>query len=260
MSDIKYGERPLYSPTGNIYLLGDVHNEADKLIDILDKVESLIAPEDHVVFLGDLVNRGLQAALTIGVLVDFAKKYPTQVFFVRGNHDWMLQRYLVTGVSHFMEFLCVSLDDYKHAWSLPNTDPDVIAQALTDRGFREITSRMIPYYETTSIIATHAPLDLTTLLMNGGDDYAELYKNRLNDASFNFLLERIDNDIMWQFTDENLDIPFLDKFRVCGHQPGHYKHPRLYKNRAFIDTGAGKGKRPITCLVWPSKSYYQSKC
>jgi hypothetical protein len=256
---IQYGSRPMHSPLGKIYLFGDVHNEADKLMDVLDQIEPRLTPEDHIVFCGDLVDRGKQAALTVEVLVDLCKKYPDQVFFVRGNHDWMLQSYLMTGSTGWLSYLEVTLNDFKEKWNLPSIHPDVVAQELMNRGFREITKRMVPYYETETLMATHAPLDLSVCLMNGIDYYEEQYNDRANNPNFTYFMDKIKHEILWQFTDENLTIKDFKKFRVCGHQPGHYKNPRLYKDRAFIDTGCGKGKRPLTCLVYPGKKIYQSQ-
>lgn len=261
MIDIQYGSKPLHFPLGKVYLFGDVHNEADKLMDVLDQIEPLITPEDHIVFLGDLVDRGTQAALTIEVLVDLAKKYPDQVYFVRGNHDWMLQNYLLTGSQDWMQYLQITLDNYKEAWKLPDIFPDTITKALMDKGFREITSRMIPYYETSEILGTHAPLDYTVCMMNGLDYYEELWEEqKINyNPGFVYFLEKMDYEILWQFTDEDMKIPAFKKFRVCGHQPGRHKHPRIFKEYAFIDSGCGKGNRPLTCMVYPGKNYFQSK-
>lgn len=258
INTIKYGERDLHTPD-RVFYIGDVHNEADKLMSILDQIEAQLGPNDHVVFLGDLVDRGPDAALTLETLIAFAKKYPDQVFFVRGNHDWMLQHYLVTGSNGWMTYLEITLNNLKEVWGLPDTLPDTIAQALTDKGFREITSRMIPYYETPTSIGTHAPLDRTTVLMNGGDYYEELYEIHKGDIGFTHLLEKMDHELLWQFTDEETEIECIKKFHVCGHQPGRHKHPRIFKSRAYIDTGAGKGPRPITCLIYPGKQYFQSK-
>jgi hypothetical protein len=259
MSNIQYGERTMHCPTGKVYLFGDVHNEADKLMDVLDQIEPLLTPEDHIVFCGDLVDRGTQAALTVEVLVDLARKYPDQVFFVRGNHDWMLQNYLMTGSTGWMSYLQITLENFKEHWGLNDYLPATITQELVKRGFKEITSRMVPYYETPELIATHAPLDRTTCLMNGIDYYEEQYNDRINNPGFHFFLEKIEHELLWQFTDENLDIPWIDKMRVCGHQPGRGKHPRIFKNYAFIDSGCGKGDRPLTCMVYPGKKYFQSR-
>jgi calcineurin-like phosphoesterase family protein len=256
---MKYGAKPLYYPVGKVYLFGDVHNEADKLLQVLEQVEPLITSDDHIVFCGDLCNRGGQAAKTIEVLVGLAKKYPTQVFFVRGNHDYMLANYLLTGSHNWMSYLQVTLDDFKLQWNMPDVQPNTVSMELMARDFREVTSRMIPYYETENLIATHAPLDPITVQIFGGMDYEEDYKDNSLDPAFRHLLERIGDDLMWQFTDESFTVPWVKKFRVCGHQPGRHKHPRIFKDSAFIDTGAGKGPRPITCMVYPGKKYWQSK-
>jgi DNA repair exonuclease SbcCD nuclease subunit len=261
MTDIQYGSKPLHTPAGKIYFFGDIHNEADKLMEVLDQIEPLLTPDDHIVFLGDLFDRGPQAALTLEVLVDLARKYPTQVYFVYGNHDFMLRNFLLSGSQGWFTYLLSTLNNFKEVWNLSDIGHGTIAQALTDKGFREITSRTIPYYETSEVLGTHAPLDYTTCMMNGLDYYEEKWnEQKINhDPGFFYFLEKLDYEILWQFTDENLAIPDFKKFRVCGHQPGHHKHPRLFKDRAFIDTGCGKGNRPLTCMAYPGKQYWQSK-
>jgi len=261
MSITQYGRLPLHTPKGKIYFFGDVHNCADALMEVLDQIEPLITPDDHIVFCGDLVDRGPQAALTIKVLSDLAKKYTDQIFFVRGNHDWMLEDFLKTGSGQWLTYLTTTLNNYKAEWKLKSTFPAPIAEALLANGYKEITSRTIPYYETEHVIATHAPFDKIICMMNGIVDYRADYADRANEPNFHYFLDRLGDDIMWTFTDESTTIEWIDKFRVCGHQPppANLKHPRIFKDRAFIDTGCGKGSRPLTCLVYPGKKYYQSK-
>jgi len=261
MNSVQYGARVLHFPLGKIFFFGDIHNEAIKLMDVLCQITPLIKPEDHIVFLGDLFDRGPHAALTLETLVNFARAYPNQTFFVRGNHDYMLQQYLMTGSRDWFKYIEITLNSFKEKWNLLDINPDTITQALMDKGFREITSRMIPYYETNELVATHAPLDLTTCMLRGLSHYEVDYAERTDNPRFQHFLERIAHEILWEFTDEKLAIPAFKKFRVCGHQPppGKGTHPRLFKDRAFIDTGAGKGNRPITCMIYPGKKCYQSE-
>jgi hypothetical protein len=261
MIDIQYGSKPLHTPAGKIYFIGDIHNEAVKLMDILGQIAPLITPEDHIVFLGDLFDRGPHAALTLETLVNFAQTYPNQTFFVRGNHDHMLQHYLMTGSHEWFTYLRSTLDNFKEKWDLPDIEVRTIAEALLNRNFTAITSRFIPYYETNELVATHAPFDFMTCMMFGLDHYEVDYNERIDNVNFKHFLERLGSEIMWTFTDEKRDIPAFKKFRVCGHQPGpgRAKHPRLFKDRAFIDTGCGKGNRPLTCMVYPGKKCYQSE-
>jgi calcineurin-like phosphoesterase family protein len=261
MSIPQYGSRALFTPAGKVYMFGDVHNEADKLMDVLDQIEPLLTPDDHIVFCGDLVDRGAQAALTVETLVALAKKYPDQVYFVRGNHDWMLQHYLMGGGNGWMSYLGITLEDFKTHWGLTDILPGTIAAALLAKDFKEVTKRTIAYYETSEILVTHAPLDYSACMMNGLDHYQEQWDEHqvAFNPGFRYFLDKIDYEILWMFTDEAKAIPDFKKFRVCGHQPGHYKNPRIFKDRAFIDTGCGKGSRPLTCMAYPGKQYWQSK-
>lgn len=262
MSETQYGSRSLYTPE-KIFLLGDVHNEADKLMSVVDKITPQLGPNDHIVFCGDLVDRGAEAALTVEALIDLCRRFPEQVFFVEGNHDLMLRDYLSRGSTMWLQYLQPTLDDLALKWGLPDTMPATIASELINRGFKEITSRTIPYYETAEIIASHAPLDKTTVLMNGGMEYQEDYSEYIKDPTaqmpFRYLLDKMIHELKWQFTDENTQINCVDKFRVCGHQAGHSKSPRVFKDRAFIDTGCGlRPSGKLTCLVYPGKQWFQN--
>lgn len=259
MSGIQYGSRNLYTPE-KVFILGDVHNSPDKLMSVLDQLTPQLGPQDHIVFCGDLIDRGPDAALTIEVLIDLCKKYPDQVFFVEGNHEEMLRDYLFRGSTMWLQYLQITLDSFKESWGLPDVQPATISAALIAKGFKEITSRTIPYYETPDIIVSHAPLDKYVVHLNGGEDYQEDYTDRANNPGFRYLLDKMNYELRWQFTDENLPIPWVDKFRVCGHQAGRTNYPRIFQDRAFIDTGCGlRPNGKLTCLVYPGKRYFQNE-
>ena len=258
MSSIQYGKRPLHTPD-KIFLIGDVHNEADKLLSVIDQIEAQLGENDHIVFCGDLVDRGSQATLSIETIIALAKKHPKQVYFVEGNHDYMLRDYLITGSQAWFTYIEPTLNMWAQDWKLPDIEPETISEALLARGFQEITSRTIPYYETEEVIATHAPLDMSIVQMYGGMDYKEDYEDRANDPMFRYLLDRMLSELKWQFTDENLIVKEVHKFKVCGHQAGRTTSPRIFKDRAFIDTACGlRPNGRLTCLVYPGKKYFQS--
>src|ERR1035437_5653557 len=207
MTDIQYGSLPVHYPLGKVYLFGDIHGEAAKLINVLAQVEPHITPEDHIVFLGDLFDRGLQSALVAETLINLVHKYPGQVFFVRGNHDYMLQNFIFTGNKEWFAYLQSTLDSFKEKWNLLDINQETITKALLDNGFTAVTSRTIPYYETSEIVATHAPLDLTTCMVYGLAHYEADYNDRANNPGFRYFLERVSYEILWEFTDESLAIP-----------------------------------------------------
>ena len=71
-----------------------------------------------------------------------------------------------------------------------------------------------------------------------------------------YILDRMLFDLIWGFTFEEDNIP-IEKIQVCGHQFKHHKQPRLFKNRAFIDTGCGYGDKPLTAVEFPKKLVFQ---
>jgi calcineurin-like phosphoesterase family protein len=255
---MQYGSGPIHRPN-NIYALGDVHNEADKLQSALDQIEPLIQPNDHIVFTGDLINRGKNPAKTIELLVDLANRYTGQVFFVEGNHDWMLKNYLIAGNREWFDYLEPTLMALKEEWKLSDINPDTVMEALLAKGFTAVTRNTVPYYESDKVIVTHAPIDHNTALVYGIESYEEDYGDKENNQSFRYFLDRILDSIKWDFVSEDENIPHIHKFMICGHQPAHHKMPRIFKDRAFIDSGCGKGNCPLTCLSYPSKKFFQSK-
>lgn len=69
-----------------VFLVGDLHGDADSLRAILRKVFTT-NPKSIIVFLGDLFDRGNRAMETIRLFLWAAKTHPGQVLWLRGNHD-----------------------------------------------------------------------------------------------------------------------------------------------------------------------------
>lgn len=257
---VKFGKLPLFSPD-RIIAIGDLHGEFFKLKDLFEKIEPHITRNTHIVFLGDLINRGGNSPKTLTFLTEIHDKYPGQVFFVRGNHDWMLMHYVMTGATNFKDHLVPTLNHLKSAWKLTDIRPETIEDALADRGAWNWLEKMLPYYETEEVICTHAPIKTTTALLYGIEEYVEDYKNREDDFSFKYFLDKIIYNLMWDTSyedDARIDI-LIPKLKICGHQFKHHNQPRIFKKRAFIDTGCGwRPKSPVTALIYPGKKIIQS--
>ena len=93
-------------PNGHrVYAIGDVHGRNDLLAELLDQVE---ADNDqrgrartHIVFLGDLIDRGPSSNQVIERLRNYAPAGVTPVFLA-GNHEEVLLR-LLSGEHQFVE-------------------------------------------------------------------------------------------------------------------------------------------------------------
>lgn len=78
--DIKLVKQPTQ---GKIYIIGDVHGNAD----VLDEAIVLLGPDDKLLLVGDLVDRGEENAEVIRLIQAINAKHPNKIISVRGNHE-----------------------------------------------------------------------------------------------------------------------------------------------------------------------------
>ena len=243
---MQYGKRPLYNPE-SVYVIGDVHNKGHKLRSLLDQILPLMTEKDHLVFAGDLNDRGEDFPLVLEITSELLLKYPNQVFFVSGNHESMIMKWYLNYRMDWKDYIQGTLDQIKLAYGLNDIFPPTISEWLANNP-NVYLNHLIPYYETPEVIVTHAGLDKQMCYMFGLKSNPE------------GILERLQDLIMWEFIDEEEKIPEITKFMICGHQYAHHKAPRVFKDRCFIDTGCGKNERaPCTAIKYPGKQYWQSK-
>ena len=68
---------------GRKFIVGDVHGCADELLWLIDLMD--LQPDDEVIMVGDLVDRGPDSSRVLQILRILGSKLP--VFLVRGNHE-----------------------------------------------------------------------------------------------------------------------------------------------------------------------------
>jgi serine/threonine protein phosphatase 1 len=113
--------------------IGDVHGNLPALDDLLGKLE--LTPEDTLIFLGDLIDRGPDTKGCLDRLVRLQTEAPCPVRFVLGNHEeWFLR----------------TLDDFtKHSWltgmngrlTMTSYSPSVTAEILAE--MKELNIRLL---------------------------------------------------------------------------------------------------------------------
>jgi serine/threonine protein phosphatase 1 len=74
-------------PPPRLLAVGDIHGYKLKLEALMEKVSP--TPEDQVLFLGDLIDRGPDSRGVIDYVLDFCRQYPKTVV-LRGNHEDLL--------------------------------------------------------------------------------------------------------------------------------------------------------------------------
>lgn len=92
-------EKSNYTNVDSIFVVGDVHGEYDRLVNLLitsnviDSDLNWIAGSSHLVFLGDLFDRGNKVTKTLWFIYELeqqAKKFDGKVHLVLGNHEIMV--------------------------------------------------------------------------------------------------------------------------------------------------------------------------
>lgn len=228
------GRLPLYN-SEQVIAIGDIHGESTKLMGILNKVTKyLINPKCHLVFTGDYCNRGTNSPKTFEILISLKKEYPNQVFFIRGNHEYMLITTL-KGKKDWIKYTSLTLRQLHAYYNLNNDSLKEISLICLEKGIVDFLDNLIPYYENENVILTHAPITMDRPL-------EEMYF-----------------EIMWEFLeDESEKLKSFDKYLICGHQFKKRSNPRIFEHRAFIDTGCGtKWDRPLTAFIYPQKEVIQ---
>lgn len=255
--EFKYGENELYH-SDELIAVGDVHGEDKKLEDILNQVTPFLDnnPKCHLVFCGDLCNRGPNSARVFELLIDLKRKYPEQAFFIMGNHEEMLITTL-RGKSWWTKYTFTTWDSMQSHWNVPLFSVQELAKECLDRGIVDFLDNLIPYYESDEYLCTHAPLDrmgcygLETYNLNFGKALVQEY-----------FLESISYDLRWGFTTEESKlnrVEHMKKYHISGHQFRHHKQPRLFRHRAFIDVGCGASlDKPLVAVRFPGKKVYRS--
>lgn len=277
MSDMqKLGSLNIFD-SDEIIAIGDIHGELDKLERLIAKIwKFLDNPKCHLVFCGDYFDRGPNSPGVFHYLVGLKKQKPSQVFFVVGNHEIMLWQTLVEKKTHWLRWTQSTLDQMVNYWFIDNQnkkdyldndfnlitswnwkdskDLEIVEKICKEKGFLDFLQDLLPYYENSEVICTHAPIDKFAV--------ESFFKN--SDVASD-LLDSI--DINWKFIEEaspQLVIPQIDKFLICGHQASrdlnstNYNSPRIFNKRAFIDTGCGLSKnRPLTAFKYPNRKSFQ---
>lgn len=77
----------------NIFVIGDIHGCFRAMEAMLEKLP-IAWGIDYIIFLGDYIDRGPDSRRVLETLLELKKIYSERVFPLKGNHEWMFERYL----------------------------------------------------------------------------------------------------------------------------------------------------------------------
>ncbi len=224
---------PRLTPGRRVYVVGDVHGQLERLLNLHDAIRrdlaarSVVAPT--LVHVGDLIDRGPDSAGVLDLLAAGPPLAGVPTVNLMGNHEWMLLSALARNEpQEARHWLGSGGAETLASWGIARGTPlDEWADHIP-RAHLLFLRDLVRYWQQDSYLFVHAgvrprlPLDQQDV-----------------------------EDLLW------IREPFLD-FRgamlpeapgtviVHGHTPR--PRPIVQSNRIGIDTGAGKGG-PLTCAV-----------
>lgn len=219
----KTQNRPSLPDGLRIYVVGDIHGCADLLQLALDSIDADARSQQPAqvlrVFLGDYIDRGLDARKTLDILIDYGRRHES--VFLKGNHEAMLAQFFQdpSQLHHWRQF--GGLQTLISYGLRPSLTPGLAEQIDLARAFA------------TALPSAHRDfLDrLTTSFLCG--DFFFVHAG----ARPGVALDRQDEeDLLW-IRDEFLNSSYdFGKFIVHGHSP--VREPDVRSSRINIDTGA----------------------
>jgi serine/threonine protein phosphatase 1 len=208
--------------------IGDIHGCSSALDTLLGFVQP--GPRDHIVFLGDYVDRGPDSK---GVLDRLIQMHLTgEVVCLRGNHEVMMLA-AATGRDDFKFWQ--SCGGREALESYGSADRIVTLDAVPESHWHFIGKRLMDWYETDSHVFVHANLHPDLPLADQPPEW-----------------------LHWQVLDRKWHRPHASgKTMVCGHTEQRIGLPMVLDRAVCIDTWA-YGDGWLTCLDVDSGEYWQA--
>lgn len=208
---------------GKIFAVGDIHGCFEKL-ETLMGILDINPGKDVLVFVGDYIDRGPRSKDVVSYLIELGDRHD-HVVFLKGNHEFLLERYLKGTESHM--FLAnggdATLDSYMKAGG-------GLEDQIIPADHRTFFDGLRHYYQTDDYIFVHAGLKPGTTLKR-----------------------QKESDLLW-IRDEFIYSDFdFGKQVVFGHTP--FREPLILNNKIGIDTGAVYGNK-LTCVELPAMKFF----
>jgi serine/threonine protein phosphatase 1 len=213
------------SNTAKIYAIGDIHGCLNHLINLLDLVNPNLE-QNKLVFVGDYVDRGPEAAKVVEFIIDLKKRHnPENIICLMGNHERMFLDFLQGQEEMFFILnggAATAVSYWGNYWESSNR----IIPPEHDNFFASLKL----YYETKDYIFVHGGL-----------------RPGLH------LAEQKEEDLLWirkEFIQSEYD---FGRRIIFGHTP--VRKPLIMPNKIGIDTGAVYGNK-LTCVVLPEEQFF----
>jgi len=207
-----------------IFAIGDIHGCYLSLSVLLEKLP-ISWGKDYLVFLGDYIDRGPDSRRVLELIMELKEEYPEKVFPLKGNHEWMFER--------FLKGLDVEIFLYNGGEAtLKNYFEEVTLKIPEEH--QKFIEELPLYLETPQYLFVHAginpkkPLSLQT-----------------------------EEDLLWIRQSFYLYEGKFFKKIIFGHTP--FPEVLHLEDRIGIDTGCVYGGK-LTAIELPEERFYQVDC
>ncbi len=217
------------------FVFGDIHScpvELEAVLDFLKQSENLNV-NDNLIFIGDYINKGVDAKAVIEILINLKKEFP-DTLFLKGNHEDMFMGYLGYENSFGQIFLRNGGEKTLKSYGIqPNLNMQETRNRMPETHLEFFTG-LAGYIVAEDFIFAHAGLSPIT----------DLHAQK-------------DTDLFWIRDEFIQNIHRFDKTIVFGHTPFHDVWLDLpYK--IGIDTGLVY-KNMLSCVELKDKVAFQVK-
>ncbi len=143
--------------------IGDSHGHSDLLSSLLDAIEEQTPPHTHVIFLGDLVDRGPDSRGCLDLAARMRSRRSTT--YLMGNHEAML----LAALSHFTDCDDWTLGRWAHLWIRngggamrkqldvdDNGTPAPLSMSMLTQNERSVLENMEIFFRCGNLVFIHA--------------------------------------------------------------------------------------------------------
>lgn len=230
----------------SIWVIPDIHGRKDLFDDLMLKLGHRLNFEggDKLIFLGDMVDRGIGSAAVIGVIRSLQSSVPKNVIVLGGNHEWLMIDAYRPGSQAKWE-----TKDLWHINGGRATELSFPGEKVPDEVL-DWAANLPLYHEESGFFFSHAPVP-------SGAERSALTKSQL----------------IWSYPGkfEN-EAPYAMNFGkgtvgVCGHihaLRSGVLAPRFYEHYIYADAGCGcSPKAPLVAIevksreviyAWPAEA------
>lgn len=231
------------------FVIGDIHGRGAQLANLIEMLPR-DPTTDKLIFLGDLIDRGLDAPRCVEQVVSMCRENPERVICLRGNHEQML-----------LDFIEGSAD----IWISPVTGGERTFEQYTGRPLIARTDTELD--EARRVVASKIPADHLSFFRRmpyyHEDEYAFYVHAGLDHGKHP--RDSKPESLLWL-----RDMEFYKNYRgkpcVFGHTPtpflplrGRLGRHGIYISNSAIGLDSGYNHHsPLSCLSLPNFTLYQT--